>query len=250
MARSRRLGAEVWIYRSMSDSVGNLIFHGEFDRAAALLDELGELDLPELETVSARFNRLQLEILRGGSPQLLGETMEAASAFEGSPDRQIQSFSALFKAIARILQGRYEDAFDEVVDDGSPYALVITVFTALAAKDPVRVGRAIQSVNEHGLRGRLTDALQSISAAGDRALRGEKEPAAFVEALDLLDRVVYPLDMAAFRSAASMLLGSDHPEGRRIGVEALDWIRQTGAIYLEELWGDWLPIERASSETA
>jgi len=108
------------------------------------------------------------------------------------------------------------------------------------------------AIEEHGVEGRLTRAYRMIAAAGALAIQGDSEAAAaaFVEAIDSWERVVNPMDVVRYQAVACMLLGRDHPEGRRVGLESLGWIRSKGARYLEELWAEWLPIEEAARETA
>ena len=108
------------------------------------------------------------------------------------------------------------------------------------------------AIEEHGVEGRLTRAIRMIATAGTLAIEGDSEAAAaaFVEALDFWKRVVNPMDVVECQALACMLLGRDHPEGHRAGLDALQWIRSKGAHYLEELWADWLPVEGATSEIA
>ena len=252
MARSRRLGAEIWLYRSMNDSVGTMIAHGEFDRAEALLDELELVELPDLERTTTRFNRLQIQILRGGSPELLEEAMEVASAFDGTSDTQMLSITTVLKATVSLLKGNHRAAFDMTIGDTTPSGFLLMMFSALALGDLERVEQAMAAIEEHGVRGRLTRAYRMIAAAGALVIQGDSEAAAaaFVEAIDSWERVVNPMDVVLYQAVACMLLGRDHPEGRRVGLESLGWIRSKGAHYLEELWAEWLPIEEAASETA
>ena len=252
MARSRRLGAEVWLYRSMSDSVYTMISHGQFERAEALLDELDPLELPDLERTTTRFNRLQVQILRGGSPELLEEATEVASSFDGASDPQMLSLSSGLKATVSLLKGDHGAAFDMTIDDTTPWGFILMMFSALALRDIERVEQAMAAIEEHGVEGRLTRAYRVMAAAGTLAIQGDPEAAAaaFVEALGAWKRIANPLEVVWYQALFCMLVGRDHPEARRAGTEALQWIRSKGAYYLEELWADWLPIEEAASETA
>jgi len=252
MARSRRLGAEVWLYRSVSDSIDTMIGHGEFERAEALLDEFDSSELPEMERAVMRFNRLQIQILRGGSAELLDEAKQVASSLVGTSDPQMKSLSANLKATTSLLKGDYEATFDMIISDTTPWGFSLMMFTALALRDVERVEQAMAAIEQHGVEGRLTKTYRMFAAAGALAIRGDSAAAAvvLVEALDIWRRLESPFGVAAYQALACMLIGRDQPAGRRFGLEALEWIRSKGAHHLEELWADWLPIDDVASESA
>jgi hypothetical protein len=198
-----------------------------------------------------RFNRLQIQVLRGGAPELLGEAREAASSLDGTSDPQMKSLSTNLKATASLWEGDYEATFEMSIGDTTPWGFLLMMSSALALRDLERVAQAMAAIEQHGVEGRLTRTYRKIAAAGALAIQGDSAAAAaFVEALDLWKRVSWPLGVVAYQALACMLLGRDDPVGRRFGLEALQWIRSKGAHHLEQLWGDWLPIDDAVSETA
>ena len=252
LARSRRLGAEGWLYRAATDAIDAMVSHGEFERAEALLAEFGSSEVPDMERAAMQFNRLQIQILRGGSPELFDEASEAVSTLDGTSDPQMKSLLANLKATISLWKGGYEATFDMTIGDETPWGFLLMMFSALALRDLERVAQAMAAIEEHGVEGRLTRTYRKIAAAGTLAIQEDSAVAgvAFVEALDLWKRVASPLGVVAYQALACMLLGRDDPAGRRAGLEALQWIRSKGAYHLEQLWADWLPIDDAASDTA
>jgi hypothetical protein len=125
--------------------------------------------------------------------------------------------------------------------------------TAMALRDPVRIQRAVATAEEHGMaEGRLNRALRMIGSAAIAAIEGDIATAAagFVEALELLERIVEPLTYVEFQTLFCMLVGADHPQARAAGLEALDWVRHHGAHHFEQLWAERFPLDVAASETA
>jgi len=252
LARSRRLGAESFLYRAVTDAIDMMISHGEFERAEALLDEFGSSEVPDIERARMQFNRLQIQILRGGSPELLDQAREVVSTLDGTSDPQMKSLSNNLKATTSLWEGDYEATFEMTIGDTTPWGFLLMMFSALALRDLERVARAMAAIEQHGVEGRLTRTYRKIAAAGTLAIQGDSAAAgaAFVEALDLWKRLNTPLGVVAYQALACMLLGRDDPVGRRAGLEAQHWIRTKGAYHLEQLWADWLPIVDAVSESA
>ncbi len=92
-------------------------------------------------------------------------------------------------------------------------------------------------------------------AAGDRLpqRRGKpaRRPRRNLELLqDLFERIGLPLDIAGFQAAFYKLVGPDHPDARRAGTAAGDWIRAVGTHHLRTVLADGLPTNAAASETA
>ena len=253
MARSRRLGAAVWTQRAIVDTAEIKAGFGLLDTAASLLDELDAESLPDVERFQTRVVRYWIETMRGQRPGAVDDLREAASFGKDSSDPQMRSIFEGYRALVDALAGEWASAFDYAANDRSVVGFVRMMTIAMALRDPVRIDQAVASAEEHGMpEGRLNRALRMVAAAAIAAINDDIPTAStgFVEALNLLERIVDPLTFVEFQTLFCMLVGADHPRARAAGQEALEWVRHHGAHHFEDLWAERFPLEVAASETA
>jgi hypothetical protein len=253
LARARRFGAAAWVIRSMGDSVNVAIAHGDLDGAEVTLDEMDSMEISEFERALTRFLRALIAAFREGSVEQLATAWELASAWDDTADAQLHGLAESLKGGVRLLEGDFAAAFGHALEDVSSGGVDVSMFCALALRDPERIERARAFAEEIGSGGRLAQASNMLADAGLAVASGDLAAAAggFIEALELLKRIQNPFSVALHQALFSGLVGDAHPEATRAGQEARAWFQDAGMERVVLLISDWLPDQgEAASESA
>jgi class 3 adenylate cyclase len=243
---ARQIGSQGYGWSMVGNGVVLAIRVGEWDWAAAVLDEWIPVAMSGDETpaqISEFYvDRAILTSLRGGDPQTDLELTTASRA--GITDPQYESYDAWARAWAAFSAGRFDDARREGLHAAErtsyfyPLTVPLAARAALWATDPTAAREALDGLDRTMFRGQALALDKASIEAGIAAVEGRTAEALTLyrdalrgwRALNLAwDEALIVVDMATF-------LGPDEPEVRT----AAEWARATLARlgarpYLERL---------------
>jgi hypothetical protein len=147
------------------------------------------------------------------------------------------------------LAGRWAECFSHAVQAGEGVGAKDTSWAMLAAmsgvwlRDPGRVERVRSVVAAQPLQGRVIDGTLMLTDAALAALGGDRRQAAalFQSLLQMWEPIAWQQDLAQVRVAYAFLVGPDDPGAAEAARAAQEWILQSGAIGLLEVWKAGLP---------
>ena len=170
-------------------------------------------------------------------------------------DAQVKQEEAVGRASIAFAMGRYQEAFDLVIDlnhqaPGRP-DLWWALMSALQLRDADALQQVVDRIEDHRFKGRAITLLKDAGQAGVAALDGRHD-----EAVELFERVhgevielMPKLFSTMMLAGAAGLLGMDDPVGRRLAREAYDVYSESGVTTLLETLSHCLlpPEEQAST---
>ena len=222
-----------------------------------LVDELGTTRVEELESAdrwAILIGTIEIESILGRD---VTEPEAALRSIAGtSTDPQATAATALAVGLTRMAEGRWEDAYREVLateqdDLNAPYGLMVAARAAIRMGDAERSREVLDRLDARGARGAAGRAIRDGLIAALAMLDGDAATAhagfrdAWGRMRDLgieLALAMSQLDYLAVAPSADALAGD-------AAVEAREILERTGAIaYLRQL--DELEAERGASASA
>ncbi len=249
LAVVKRLGHPAWTYRAGTDVASSHIDCGEYDRAAAMLDDLDTGDVPDPWGILIDGLRGRIDMARTGAEAGVDRWRGFLDHWGKLPDTQARYFSQALLAQAHIAAGNpeagYEDAMavEELFAEVYPLHLQVAVEAAAALRDSMRASRVAEDLGSVTGPGAFLEGLRLYAAAGVLALGGNTEEGAvaFTDALRRWESVARPVDVNTMRVNFARLVGLEHPQAAAAARAAQRWVDETGSYGLARLWADGLP---------
>ena len=241
---ARRRGEPRQLYETTLDDAWQEVWNFNWDRVNEVLMELD----PEAVPFTTGISYSDLELAK---MQLDGRAEKAERRYQaiwkehaGVGDAQQALGDVIDRAGVAFYNGRFEEAFDIVIDTEQilPYRvdLWLATMAALQLRDAERLQRVSDRIDASLFRGRVIDLMRSATLGAIAAIDGRFDVAAqhWTEALRLGDEV-WPFGISAFlKAAAATSLGTDHPLGREQARLAYDAFTEVGAHTLLTIYAD------------
>ncbi len=217
---------------------------GRFDEAQALRDEIRDrIELPSNSLVWYQIADLTAQIARGDA-SAIDPAYDAVRRAIAVDDPQAQAGVPVARGKLNVLTGRFEAAYDDVMDVEaairSPDHLAIAVTAAALLGDAARLEAVADALSASRVRGRMLGELHGAVSGSLAALHGgvDEAVAGFTQALgfDFL-----AIDRAGMQALFATLVGRDVPEASRASEAALETFTETGAVAYLDVYRDGMP---------
>lgn len=250
--RARRIGEHTWLLMAGDARALGRIYEGDFAGAEALLDELAELDPPEIFRKQYEFTRTLCRLHQRPAPDDVATARALLSEAVGDEDM----ISMLHVGLGEIdvLVGDFAAAAARpVVISDLPSLPLPQIHASLALGDAGKMEALADGIMS-GLRspGRYAEAHVTLLRAGAAAARGEVESAAsgFRAGIETLERLASAMEVAFARALWFRLVGGSHPEAVAAGEAARSWLESVGADQVLKMIGAGLPAATIPTRAA
>jgi hypothetical protein len=248
---TQKYGGLGWLERARTDRAWQLPAMGRFDEALEILDAIEVEHLPPFQQGAVRSTRHYIEGMLSPKPGHGRHLLDGLSSWGEITDPQAIITIKASQALGYRDEGDWDNVWQTSYGVPVTWAVVAALGAAMRMKDAERVRLALAALDAELPPGRYAKGLRQIGNAALTILEGGAETgaAAFAEGLDLLAKLVLPMELADWQTVFATLTGFDHPAALAAATAAQEWISSVGAHGLERIWSDGLPrdpmVERA-----
>lgn len=250
--RARRIGEQNWLFMAGDARTLGRIYEGDFAGADAMLDELADLEPPEIFRKQYEFTRTLCRLHQRPTPDDFA-TARALLTLQVADEDMVSQLNLQLGEID-VLAGDFAAAVARpLVISDLPSLPLAQIHASLALGDAGKMEALADGIGA-GIRapGRYTDAHITLLRAGAAAARGDAATAVagFRTAIEALERLTSALEVAVARALFHRLVGSAHPEAVEAGVAAREWFEAVGADQVLAAVGDGLPRAKPATRVA
>jgi class 3 adenylate cyclase/tetratricopeptide (TPR) repeat protein len=248
---TQKYGGLGWLERARTDRAWQLPAMGRFDEALEILDAIEVEHLPPFQQGAVRSTRHYIEGMLSPKPGHGRHLLDGLSSWGEITDPQAIITIKASQALGYRDEGDWDNVWQTSYGVPVTWAVVAALGAAMRMKDAERVRLALAALDAELPPGRYAKGLRQIGNAALTILEGGAETgaAAFAEGLDLLAKLVLPMELADWQTVFATLTGFDQPAALEAATAAQEWISSVGAHGLERMWSDGLPrnpmVERA-----
>lgn len=247
-----RVGDFGWIIRSAFDHAGSVARDGDYEAAAATLEQFDRDQLTEFWQHWYDIQTNLAALYSTGDTEIAEQLLGVLSEFDDVTDPQLRSGVDQIRCQALTATGRWDESFAvaagiDHINIGLGIYEGIQVAAWASRLDWADLMAEYASENTNS--GKLVDGTHMLIAAVRAALQDERDEAIrlFDDLLSLWEPIVLNFDLAMVRATYAMLIGQDHPAAAHAARQAQEWVKSTGSHGLAEVWAEGLSPAGAAS---